>query len=74
VEISTEYALDEIPFSEMIFRSQGRDRNLYSFGRAPGNSGALLVCGDERNRRSRYSQVRHSIDRTRGTVVRAIRR
>jgi hypothetical protein len=37
-----EYALDEIPFSEMIFRSQGRDRNLYSFGRAPKLFGALL--------------------------------
>ena len=68
-----EYALDEIPFSEMIFRSQGRDRNLYSFGRAPNLFGALLFWLDERNRRSRYSQVRHSIDRTRGAVSRAIR-
>ena len=45
-----EYALDEIPFSEMIFRSQGRDRNLYSFGRAPNLFGALLFWLDERNR------------------------
>jgi hypothetical protein len=33
----------------MIFNSQDRDGNFYSFGRAPNNSGALLVCGDERN-------------------------
>ena len=35
----------------MIFSSQGRDRNFYSFGRAPDLFGALLFGGDERNHR-----------------------
>ena len=33
----------------MIFSSQGRDRNFYSFGRAPDLFGALLLGGDERS-------------------------
>jgi hypothetical protein len=32
----------------MIFNSQDCDGEFYEFGRAPDNSGALLVCGDER--------------------------
>ena len=31
----------------MIFNSQDRDRNFYSFGRAPNLLGALLFGGDE---------------------------